>query len=147
MRTARMKLVPRHKPYFRLMADGIHLGYRRSTVAGRAGTWMVRRYLSAGRYETELLGAADDTPDKLADGTRVLTFDQAQTTAREWARRRAAAARIKSNTGEMTTVRDAVTAYIATRSARNAKAELMLVPVENYDEAKAKAGDSISIDA
>jgi PDZ domain-containing protein len=30
-------------------------------------------------------------------------------------------------------------------SARKAKAELMLVPVENYDEAKAKAGDSLKI--
>jgi integrase len=121
-RTARMKLAPRHKPYFRLMADGIHLGYRRSTVAGRAGTWLVRRYLSAGRYETELLGAADDTPDMLADGTTVLTFDQAQNTTREWARRQAAAARSKSHASEMTTVRNAVTAYIATRTARNAKA-------------------------
>ena len=30
-------------------------------------------------------------------------------------------------------------------SARKAKAELMLVPVENYDEAKAKAGDSLKV--
>lgn len=30
-------------------------------------------------------------------------------------------------------------------AARKAKAELMLVPVENYDEAKAKAGDSIKV--
>ena len=30
-------------------------------------------------------------------------------------------------------------------SAREAKAELMLVPVENYDEAKAKAGDSLKV--
>jgi integrase len=121
-RTARMKLMPRHKPYFRLMADGIHLGYRRSTVTGRAGTWLVRRYVSAGQYETALLGAADDTPDMLADGAGTLTFDQAQNTAREWARRQAAATRAKTRAANVTTVRDAVIAYIGTRTARNAKA-------------------------
>ena len=69
----------------------MHIGYRRSTVAGRAGAWLVRRYLSTGNYETANLGAADDTPNMPSDAVRVLTFDQAQTAAREWARNRVAA--------------------------------------------------------
>jgi integrase len=121
-RTARMKLVPRHKPYFRLMADGIHIGYRRSTVNGRAGTWMVRRYLSEGRYATEHLGTADDTPDMPADGVGTLTFDQAQTAAREWARKQAAAALADHQHVSIVTVRSAVLAYIGTRVARSTKA-------------------------
>jgi integrase len=121
-RTARMKLAPRHKPYFRLMADGIHIGYRRSTVTGRAGTWLVRRYLTAGHYATELLGTADDTPDMPADGVDVLTFDQAQSAAREWAREQAAALRAKDQQVSIATVRTVVVDYIATRTARSAKA-------------------------
>ena len=107
-RTARMKLAPRHKPYFRLMADGIHIGYRRSTVTGRAGTWLVRRYLTAGHYATELLATADDTPDMPADGVDVLTFDQAQSAAREWAREQAAAVRAKDQQVSIATVRTVV---------------------------------------
>lgn len=121
-RTARMKLPPRHKPYFRLMADGIHLGYRRSTVAGKAGTWLVRRYQSAGVYETSLLGSADDTPDRLADGIAVLTFDQAQATAREWARKQAAAEVAEKRQIAAETVRSAIVTYLSTRAARDAKA-------------------------
>jgi hypothetical protein len=82
-RTARMKLAPRHKPYFRLVTEGVHIGYRRSTVPNRAGTWLARRYLS-GAYETEILATADDLPDLPADGAKVLTFGQAETAARDW---------------------------------------------------------------
>ena len=121
-RTARMKLLPRHKPYFRLMSDGVHLGYRRSTVTGRAGTWLVRRYESAGKYETRLIGTADDTPDKVADGLVVLTFDQAQTLARDWARKKAAVAIAEQRQIASETVRNAISTYISNRVARDAKA-------------------------
>jgi hypothetical protein len=100
----------------------VHIGYRRSTVAGRAGTWLVRRYLSAGRYETELLAAADDTPDMPADGARVLTFDQSQGAARAWVRQRVAAARAEAERAAAVTVRGAVETYISSRKSRGAKA-------------------------
>ena len=41
-RTARLRLPARHKPYFRAVGEGLHLGYRRSTVAGKAGAWLLR---------------------------------------------------------------------------------------------------------
>lgn len=121
-RTARMKLAPRHKPYFRLMADGVHLGYRRSTVPGRAGSWLVRHYRSAGHYETRQLGVADDTPDRVADGKTVLTFDQASAAAREWARAQAAAIRLEKTEASIETIRSAVVSYISFRVARDPRA-------------------------
>jgi integrase len=118
-RTARSKLAPRHKPYFRLVTEGIHVGYRRSTVPNRAGTWLARRYLF-GAYETELLGTADDLPDMSAEGVKVLTFAQAETAARDWARGKAAAARAATTKIEL--VRTAVETYIAQRIARDSRA-------------------------
>jgi hypothetical protein len=40
-RTARSRLKVQHKPYFRLIEPGLHLGYRKLTVG--PGTWVVRR--------------------------------------------------------------------------------------------------------
>jgi integrase len=116
-RTARGKLAPRHKPYFRLIADGVHLGYRRSIVMNRAGTWLARRYLTEGAYETHVLGIADDTPDAPADGKKILTFDEAQSAVREWARAKTLAHR--AVTRDVATVRNAIAAYLAERAARS----------------------------
>lgn len=121
-RTAREKLSGRHKPYFRLVEEGVHLGYRRSTVEKRAGTWLARRYLEGGRYEISLLGKADDVPGTPPDGVAVLSFDQAQAAARTWARGQAAAARAVEAAEEAPTVRKAVDGYIASRKARSARA-------------------------
>src|SRR4030095_12840 len=80
-RTARGRLKVRHKPYFRLIEPGLHLGYRK--LASGPGTWAVRRYAGAGSYTVENLRTsdgglvlADDYSD--ADGDRVLSFAQAQ---------------------------------------------------------------------
>jgi integrase len=87
-RTARSRLPVRHKPYFRLIEPGLHLGYRKLTSG--PGTWLVRRYGGDGRYSAQNLrtadGAlvlADDFED--ADGARILSFAQAQQAAR-WPR-------------------------------------------------------------
>jgi integrase len=84
-RAARHRLRTRHKPYFRLIEPGLHLGYRKLTSG--PGTWIVRRYVGAGRYTVENLRTAngelvlaDDYAD--ADGERVLSFAQAQWKAR-----------------------------------------------------------------
>jgi integrase len=80
-RTARAKLKRRHKPYYRKIAGGLHLGYRK--VSGGAGTWIARRYNGDGVYEVDNLKNADgifliaDDVDT-ADGVRVLNFEQAQ---------------------------------------------------------------------
>jgi integrase len=80
-RTARAKLKARHKPYYRLIAPGLHIGYRKPRSG--PGAWVARRYGGDGKYSVEnlrtvdgLLVLADDYSD--ADGARVLTFAQAQ---------------------------------------------------------------------
>jgi integrase len=74
-----------HKPYFRLIEPGLHLGYRK--LASGPGTWIARRYSGEGRYVVENLRApdgalvlADDYNE--ADGQRVMSFAQAQHAAR-----------------------------------------------------------------
>jgi integrase len=84
-RTARSRLPVRHKPYFRLIEPGLHLGYRKLTSG--PGTWLVRRYAGEGRYTTENLRTADGAfvladDFETADGERILTFAQAQQAAR-----------------------------------------------------------------
>jgi hypothetical protein len=44
-RNARLALTPRRKPYFRAIAQGLHLGYRRNRAGN--GSWVARRYLAA----------------------------------------------------------------------------------------------------
>ena len=84
-RAARSRLRVAHKPYFRLIEPGLHLGYRK--LASGPGTWVVRRYVGEGTYRVENLRTpegdlvlADDFAD--ADGERVLSFGQAQEKAR-----------------------------------------------------------------
>jgi hypothetical protein len=66
-RTARLRLPVRGKPYNARIAKGLRLCYRRNNTDG---TWN-RLY----RGELKVIGIADDFQD--ADGSRVLTFDQA----------------------------------------------------------------------
>lgn len=81
-RAARERLEARDEPYWRLIEDGCHLGYRK----GRRGGRWIARYREPGAasrsYAKEGLGIADDTSD--ADGLHVLDFKQAQARAREW---------------------------------------------------------------
>lgn len=78
-RTARSNLPPRKRPYYRLILQGLHLGYYRGA---RTGSWSARRFIGNGRYEETKLGTADDVAD--ADGLAVLSFGQAQEKARTW---------------------------------------------------------------
>lgn len=86
-RQAREKLKARGKPYWRLIEQGVHLGYRR--LKGRAGTWSVRHYLGNQTYRVEAIGEADDMSD--ADGVKILSFWQAQDKARAGMKARAQA--------------------------------------------------------
>jgi integrase len=98
-REARSRLKVQGKPYKRLIEPGLHLLYRR--LAGRPGSWGVRRYLGNQVYLESSLGAvADDYAD--ADGATVLSFAQAQV---------AALAHKPKATGPLT-VRQAVEAYL-----------------------------------
>lgn len=77
-RSARLKLAPRKKPYYRLIDQGRHLGYYRGP---RGGTWLARLN-NGGRYVEAKLGVADDCSDP--NGIDVLSFADAQAKAREW---------------------------------------------------------------
>jgi hypothetical protein len=74
-RAARTKLSVQHKPYYRLIEPGLHLGYRK-LGSDRPGTWVVRRYDPDKKtYTVENLRASDDAlmlADDYAeaDGTR-----------------------------------------------------------------------------
>jgi integrase len=104
-REARRRLVVRGKPHYRVMEEGLHLGYRR--LKSGVGNWVVRHYVGDQKYEVETLGPADDLSD--ADGERILNFSQAQTKARELMVARANQAAGK--TGPIT-VKVAVESYI-----------------------------------
>jgi integrase len=84
-RTARSRLKVEHKPYYRLIEPGLHLGYRK--LASGPGTWIVRRYNGNGGYVVSNLRTPDGalmlTDDfSEPDSERVLSFAQAQQTAK-----------------------------------------------------------------
>src|SRR5262245_51570724 len=78
-RTTRKALPPRPKPYFRKLAPGIFLGYRRN--ANDVGSWTLRKL---NPEWTHYLGNADDDED--ANDRDILDFWQAERKARETAR-------------------------------------------------------------
>lgn len=80
--TARGRLKPRRKPYWRFLSEGRYLGYRRHRGNSEAGTWAARFYLGAGQYAEHVLGSANDKAP--ADGDAVLDFRQAQEVALLW---------------------------------------------------------------
>jgi hypothetical protein len=79
-RSARLRLPRRKKPYSVTIMRGMSLLYRRNKTAG---PWMLR-VCRDGEDWTERLGIADDHDE--ADGKTILTYWQAQDTARERAR-------------------------------------------------------------
>lgn len=78
-RSGRFKLAPRRDPYWHLIAEGKHLGYRKGA---QGGTWIARAYDPATGRKFQSLGTADDTVD--ANGNDILSFEQAQEQARTW---------------------------------------------------------------
>ncbi|MBA4091071.1 MAG: integrase [Sphingobium sp.] len=80
-RAARLRLAPRHLPYWRTISEGCHIGYYR---AKREGTWFVR-YRPIGTkqdYIKTRLGKADDLTD--ANGDTVLDWKQAMEKGASW---------------------------------------------------------------
>src|SRR5262249_20816995 len=83
-RQARTRLAIRGKPHWRMVEEGLHIGYRR--LHGRAGKWVVRLYAGDQTYTTKTIASADDLSD--ADGVHVLSFTQAVNKCRELRARR-----------------------------------------------------------
>lgn len=114
---ARARLPVRKKPHYRLIEAGLHVGYY--SGAKGSGTWIARRYVGTGSYETQRLGLADDGRE--ADGSEVLTFSQAQQKARQWATKQARKI-AGAEEEEPWTVEDAVKHYLTDYTARGGKA-------------------------
>jgi hypothetical protein len=102
-RTARLKLAPRARPYWKHTGKpGLHLGYRR--LERTNGTWVARRYQGAGgRYDTKAFAQADDYAE--SDGQEILTYYEAM--------HRLAGEAPPVRHGNPYTARDAVRDYIA----------------------------------
>lgn len=104
-KTARAKLLPRPKPYFRQIGPGKTLGYIRR--AGAAGSWIVRERIG-GRYKARTLGQADDLAPP--DGRDILAFEQAL--------RQVTSPTASAPRGKLT-VRTAIDAYLVALAARS----------------------------
>lgn len=115
-REARLRLKPRPKPHYRLIEEGLHLGYRKPKAG--SGKWVVRQYIGGQKYEVSTIAPADDLSD--ADGTQILSFSQAQVRARELMVERANLA--SGQTGPLT-VKDAIEAYIEFLEAKRKSAK------------------------
>jgi integrase len=76
---ARRRLKARGKPYYRVVDEGLHIGYRKPRSG--AGKWVVRLYQGGQSYTVETIALADDVSD--ANDATILNFSQAQRKARE----------------------------------------------------------------
>ena len=77
-RTARARLKPSGKPYYRAIDPGLHLGYRKGKAGGK---WVMRWYVGDAAYQVETIATVDDSAD--ADGVAILDFRQAQALVRQ----------------------------------------------------------------
>lgn len=115
-RSARMRLAVRSNPYWRMICEGLHLGYYRGA---KGGTWIVR-YRPAGipgNGTKHALGAADDVA--AADGTHILSWKHALDQAMHWFELQVKGEATSALNPDIT-VAQAVETYIAMRDARRA---------------------------
>ena len=78
-REARRRLTVRKVPYWRLIVEGIHLGYYKGSDSG--GKWYVKTRTPEGKYTWQAIGSTDDYAD--ANGKTVLSYSQAQDIAKK----------------------------------------------------------------
>jgi integrase len=134
-REARKKLKPSGKPYWRLLDEGLHFGYRKGQSSGK---WVFRLYKGNQQYVVETIGNADDGGSD-ANGVNILTFAQGQARARQIAelrRKGIATTPAPPNTERGAyRVRDCISDYLdwmehARKSARDARyrADKIIVP-------------------
>ncbi|MFO1101322.1 MAG: site-specific integrase [Methylocystis sp.] len=116
-RSARLRLTPRRKPYWRVLETGLHIGYRRTKEGG--GSWIARRFVGDGRYNETKVGTADDLQDP--DGVVLHSFAQAQEAARAWWRAEARKELGHAPDHGPYTVGRTLDAYFADRERRGSK--------------------------
>jgi integrase len=108
-REARLRLKVNKEPYWKLISEGIHLGYYRGS---RGGMWHAR----ARRYSKTTIGKADDFIT--ANGKDILSFPQAQEEARKFASKTLHGEDITDNSY---TIKNAVDDYLADFKANGKK--------------------------
>src|SRR5262245_53045131 len=101
-KTSRARLAPRGKPYTVTLLPGVHLGYR--AAQSGTGAWIVIAANGKGGRWSDRFAHADDKQE--ADGTAVLSYEQAALKARALARGDANAAADRP-----ATIGEALTAY------------------------------------
>lgn len=117
-RTARLRLAVQTKPYWRVIEQGLHVGYRRRATGG---TWIARWRDEQGIYHEAKLGLADDLQN--ANGDSVLDFSQAQQAARSlWTHQQRLASGLGAPTDGPYTVAQAMTDYLEDYRRRGGKA-------------------------
>jgi integrase len=79
-KSVRAKLPIERDPHWHMVAVAQHLGYRKT--GDNQGTWIARYYVPGKGRRFKALGAADDTVP--ANGTHVLSFQQALDAALRW---------------------------------------------------------------
>jgi integrase len=107
--TSRARLAPRGKPYITRLIPGVHLGYR--AAQSGTGAWLVIASDGEGGQWQKVFAHADDKQP--ADGSAVLTYEQATHAARALARGDANAASARP-----ATIGEALEAYEADLTAR-----------------------------
>lgn len=113
-RTARGRLPVRHKPYWRTLSEGAHIGYRRGKMKG---SWLARYYApERGDYVSGVIGEADDVRE--ADGQAILSYKQAFDAALRWIEIATRGSEALVESDPAMTVGEAVRAYVAMRDAR-----------------------------
>src|SRR3954471_1415279 len=117
-RSARLRLPVQTKLYWRVIEQGLHLGYRRRATGG---SWIARRRDEHGVYRETKIGLADDLQDANGDG--ILDFSQAQHAARGWCtnQQRLASGLAVPNSGPYTVARS-MADYIADYRRRGGRA-------------------------
>ncbi|ACL62370.1 tyrosine-type recombinase/integrase [Methylobacterium nodulans] len=116
-RTSRASLPATDAPEWELIGPGIRLGYRSGRgTRGQGGTWLAASRLPDGKRVQVRLGRADDVAQ--ADGSTVLTHEQAKEATRAWVRSLQAA----PDAQPTLTVADALERYLEARTAEGMKA-------------------------
>jgi integrase len=130
-RTQRAKIAARPDPYWHLIAEGQHLGYRKT--GEKQGTWIARYYnKETKKRRWEALGAADDSVE--ANWTHVLSFTDALNAAQAWIKKVTQADNAGVRIGKYT-VADAAKDWLATwrgsergKETATANVELHILP-------------------
>lgn len=115
-RTSRSALPWSDAPVWEVVGPGVRLGYRRGRgAAGKGGAWLAASRSIEGTRVQSRIGRADDISP--ADGSSVLTHDQAKDMARVWVK----SLRVGGERVVGLTVCDALDRYFEARAAEGMK--------------------------